>query len=627
LGLAGLLKDFLEFHRLPSYQPDTYCAQVSSYDTTGGNDDGFSGKYSYLRRNPDSSLVLFDLKGPGVIQRIWTPTPSDDSLDFFIDDTLRPAFTTRYRDLFSGEVYPFVAPLCGNQLGGFYSYLPIPFSKHCRIVYKGKRTQFHQIQYRLYPESRTIKSFDPRSNPEEKKILDQLEKAWSADPTIALFSGNHPVTTYQKAVSLQPGGQTTLFDLARGGRIAGFELSPSSAFEGLHKDLDIRITWDGENRPAVYCPVADFFGFAFGRVSMKSLLLGSSGDKNYCFFPMPFDRSARIELIYRRRPGIVQQPVRIESTLWFQPVERNPALEGKFYSYYSSNTGLPEGRPHHLLEVYGKGHFIGTTLQCQGLRPGMTLFFEGDDVCRIDGETRIHGTGSEDYFNGGWYALLDRWDGTYSLPLSGSLDYSLPYCRTGGYRFFLADKISYETSFHHTIEHGPVQNNIPAAYTSVTYYYSDQAGIPQPAPEAGSTRVHRPDTFVLYPQIASFSLDGDIRLKTSWSYPTGGLTYSFEIKPGSVIRMSLAEIPEGEYSLDLDFITGPGACDFSIWQRQSRKSDWVQAGSVETKRIEQQEITQLRVDRLHQTISFHFKASDTKNQFILNRVVLRKRGK
>lgn len=625
LDLSGFLSEYLDIHRLPAYQEDTYCAQVSSYDTTGGNDDGFSGKYSYLRRNPDSSLVIFDMKGPGVIQRIWTPTPSDDSLDFFIDDTSRPAFTIRYRDLFSSEVYPFVAPLCGNQLGGFYCYLPIPFNNHCRIVYKGKKTQFHQIQYRLFPAPWKVKPFTTTLDPDAKKILENLEQEWSADPSVALFSGKTPVKQYNKVISLQPGQQTTLFYLAQGGRIAGFELSPASAFEGIKKDLDIRITWDQESQPAVHCPVADFFGFAFGKISMKSLMLGSYGNKNYCYFPMPFDRSAKIELIYRLRPGEAQSPVRVESKLWVQPVKRNPALEGRFYSYYSSGTALPEGKPHTLLDVTGKGHFIGTALQCQGLRPGMTLFFEGDDFSRIDGEPRMHGTGSEDYFNGGWYALLDRWDGSYSLPLSGSLDYSLPFCRTGGYRFFLADKISFEKSFYHSIEHGPVQNNIPAAFTSVTYYYSDQSG-KQQAPEAKNTLVHQPDTFILYPQIASFSLDGDIRLKTRWAYPTGGQTYNFEIKEGSIIRLSLAEIPEGLYSLDLDYVAGPSTCDFSIWQRQSRKSDWVNTGSVETKRIGQQEITKLRVDRLNQTISFHFRPSDTKNQFILNRVILRKEG-
>ena len=67
--------------------------------------------------------------------------------------------------------------------------------------------------------------------------------------------------------------------------------------------------------------------------------------------------------------------------------------------------------PYTMLNVKGKGHFVGTVLQAQGLKTGMTIFFEGDDSTVVDGELRMHGTGSEDFFNGGWYALMDRWDG------------------------------------------------------------------------------------------------------------------------------------------------------------------------------------------------------------------------
>ena len=118
--------------------------------------------------------------------------------------------------------------------------------------------------------------------------------------------------------------------------------------------------------------------------------------------------------------------------------------EGKFYAYWKRNkSGAVAGEPHVMLDVKGKGHFVGTVLQAQGLKSGMTSFFEGDDSTVVDGELRMHGTGSEDFFNGGWYALLDRWDGAMSLPLSGALEYSLPLCRTGGYRFFIGDKISF----------------------------------------------------------------------------------------------------------------------------------------------------------------------------------------
>ena len=104
-SLAEELRAFYDITILPEYLDSTFCAQVSSYDTTGNNDDGFSGTYSFLRRNEDGSLVIFDQKGSGVINRIWTPTPTEDTLDFYIDDDMHPAFSIKLpRPVFREEV-------------------------------------------------------------------------------------------------------------------------------------------------------------------------------------------------------------------------------------------------------------------------------------------------------------------------------------------------------------------------------------------------------------------------------------------------------------------------------------------------------------------------------------------
>ena len=105
---------------LPKYWEGTKVKQLSSYDTTGNNDDGFSGKYSFIRKNADSSLVIFEAKGNGVINRIWTPTPNNDMLDFYFGGATKPSFSIRFSDLFSGKVFPFISPLTGNELGGYF---------------------------------------------------------------------------------------------------------------------------------------------------------------------------------------------------------------------------------------------------------------------------------------------------------------------------------------------------------------------------------------------------------------------------------------------------------------------------------------------------------------------------
>src|SRR5262245_9942195 len=89
------LQELVRLDRLPVLNP-SQVASVSSYDRSGGNDDGFSGKYSFVRKETEG-LILADLKGPGVIYRIWTPTPTDDVLEFLFDDEPSPRLVVKMR--------------------------------------------------------------------------------------------------------------------------------------------------------------------------------------------------------------------------------------------------------------------------------------------------------------------------------------------------------------------------------------------------------------------------------------------------------------------------------------------------------------------------------------------------
>ncbi len=258
--------------------------------------------------------------------------------------------------------------------------------------------------------------------------------------------------------------------LPGGGRIEGIELDlPSSIDSALY----LKITWDHDTKPAVYCPLIDFFGYAFGKPAMQSLLIGTKKGKHYCYIPMPFDDQATVTLKYESLSGGSRTAVSLAGKIYYSNKKRNTQKEGKFYSIYTKNQ-LGEHDPYHVFaDIKGKGHYIGTILQAQGFTLGSTPFFEGDDSCATDGVFRIHGTGSEDYFNGGWYNIKGCWDTTRSLPLSGCLLYSQALSRTGGYRFYLNDKIPFEKGIYVAIEHGPTKRGVPVLYTSVAFYYAD----------------------------------------------------------------------------------------------------------------------------------------------------------
>ena len=127
------LPELYRLDLLPRIRSSVFVGSVSSYDRTGGNDDGFSGKYSFVARE-DDGLVIADLQGPGVIYRIWTPTPTEDMVEFFFDGESQPRIRVKFRELFTGGAEPFVAPLVGYGAGGFYCYVPLPFEKSCRVL-------------------------------------------------------------------------------------------------------------------------------------------------------------------------------------------------------------------------------------------------------------------------------------------------------------------------------------------------------------------------------------------------------------------------------------------------------------------------------------------------------------
>jgi len=610
VNVTSELESMTTISNLPKYT-DAVVKQFSSYDTTGNNDDGFSGKYSFIRKNPDSSLVIFEDKGAGVINRIWTPTPTSDTLDFYFDGSKKPSYSIKFSDLFSGKIYPFNLPLCGNQVGGYFCYFPIPYKNGCKVVFRGKKLEFYQIQYRNFGKNANVKTFNPNLSASEKAAFEKLSSSWTAIKENILSSPGIETIAVDKILS--PGQSLSLVSLSKPGRFLGFEIENAKQFEGLEKLIDIKITWDDEGQPSAYLPLADFFGYAFSKISMQSLLSGTANNINYNYFPMPFEKNAKVELIYRK--GISNrhaEPLTIKARWYFSPLPHDPETEGKFYTFWNSDKNAALGKPHVFLQGAGRGHYVGTILQAQGLNPGMTLFFEGDDYTAIDGKMTMHGTGSEDYFNGGWYALLDRWDRKMSLPLHGSLDYSLPFSRTGGYRLFLADKMPFQKSILHTIEHGPEQNNKPADYTSVAFYYAERAISTSPLPDVKNTTVFVPDTMMIYPQLMNLSFNGQANIDGN----------NFIGKNGAQIRVDLQEIPNGKYKLYADLETAADGAEITFWQRQTKISEPISFYSTQKEVKKKMFLCDLDINEFRNTVTLHFKNDKAKNRVNIGRLIL-----
>ncbi len=454
---------------LPRLSDSVFVGSVSSYDRTGGNDDGFSGKYSYVAQEGDA-LVIADLEGPGVIYRIWTPTPSDDLFEFYFDGEAEPRIRVTFRNMFTGTEAPFVSPLAGYGAGGFYSYVPLPYAKSCKIVARAARVQFYQVNYAKYPANAAVTTWSASPSPAEVQDRQQAQTLFASsgsDISKYVAAPGIPLATQDKSISLPPGSAATLFESREGGRILGIRISPASALQGKDRGLVLRMVWDSDKQPSVLCPAGDFFGYAWGRPATKSLLIGTANNTSYCYFPMPYDQTAKIELISERPDG---PPVELRAEVVYATQPRQ-SDEGKFHAVWRRENPTTKGLPFTFVETEGRGQLVGCILQAQGMVTGNTYFFEGDDQTTIDGKLTIHGTGSEDFFNGGWYDVPDRWEKQLSFPLSGCLAYQKHLGRTGGYRFMIGDAYAFRQSILQTIEHAPTGNDLPTDYTAVSYLY------------------------------------------------------------------------------------------------------------------------------------------------------------
>ena len=464
------LEELYRLDRLPQFKSSVKVGSLSSYDRTGGNDDGFSGKYSFIRKENDG-LVIAELTGPGVIYRIWTPTPTEDMVEFYFDGGKEPRIRVKFRDIFTGKHPVFVRPLVGYGAGGFYSYLPLAYEKSCKILMKTERLQFIQINYAEYAADTALQSFDPEPSGEYLNHLEKAKKLFASSgsdiSSYSLGENTEPQHFQTEISSIKPGQTFKLFETDQPGRVVGLRVSPADAFAGKDRGIVLRAYWDDDKEPAILSPAGDFFGYYFGLPAVKSLLVGTEANVNYCYFPMPFDKSARIELVNDTKNPTV--PIKAE--IIFAPAPRK-ADEGKFYALWRRENPTTKGEPYTFIETEGRGHLVGCIQQSQGNASGSTVFFEGDDQTTIDGELVIHGTGSEDFYNGGWYDLPGRWDSRRSFVLSGCLGYQKHLGRTGGYRLMLGDAYSYRQSILQTIEHAPVKNELLNDYSSVSYLYS-----------------------------------------------------------------------------------------------------------------------------------------------------------
>ena len=442
------------------YLQEGRCEQVSSYDRTGGNDDGFNGTYSYLRKDENGEYVIMESNKPGAIVQIWfTNITTAGRIKFYFDGSSEPGIDMDIKDFFSGDVYPFVNPLTGDDdssSGGFVCYLPIPYSKSCRIT-TTDIARFYHIDYRIFDNDEGIETFSLPFTGNKKDILDKiLENCRESEVMLG------DVNEVSGKVTIKPEEDNEMISLDGPKIVKRLEFKIPDLSETVNlKKLVFRASWDNSENPNIEAPFIDFFGTGYGYKDFKSMVLGIEKGTFYCNFPMPFTEKASFwfesgnemdidleyRIFYREAPGLKDGEFAYFHAQWYQ-----------------TRTEIME--PFQILYAKGKGHFAGVNMTMQGFNN--ISFLEGDERIYVEGEALPIwvGTGTEDYFNGGWY--FNR--GTFALPYHGLSVKEPGRGRISVYRYHNLDTVPFKYNIYVGIEHGS-KNNYPDAYYSSTAYW------------------------------------------------------------------------------------------------------------------------------------------------------------
>lgn len=315
-----------------------------------------------------------------------------------------------------------------------------------------------------------------------------------------------------------PSGETvTLMDVAGCGVIRHIWMTCWVGVGGREephdlRKLTLRMYWDEEEQPSVEAPLGDFFGLVFGRRSTYHNAAFAVNPENgrgmNCFFPMPFQRRARMTLQNEN-----QQSCNFYYYVDYEAMEQLPAGDlGYFHSCFRRERDTDGWAPRQtgyldlqkaddpdepawypkawtrkntdgsgnylILEAAGRGKFVGCNLGIDVFeRQANDWYGEGDDMIFIDGEAwppSLHGTGTEDYFSTAFCPTQE-----YHAPYSGLTQYSGDKAgfrfgeKNAMYRLHIADPIHFNKSFRFSIEHGHA-NKLSNDYCSTAYWYQQE---------------------------------------------------------------------------------------------------------------------------------------------------------
>ncbi|MEX0643028.1 MAG: DUF2961 domain-containing protein [Pirellulales bacterium] len=505
------LDAYRQWERWPYQRIGARAYMRSTYDRRGFNEGADASHFLY--QLADDFNVTLDVEGPGVLYfaryNHWHGSPwhyEVDGTDHIVQESssanpLKPV----PKSVFLPEK-PFPAPLTftwSTTKGADLMWVPIPFEDRFRMAYS--RTCYGTGYYIYHqfvegtPLSQPITTWDGKTPP-ATDVLELLNRSGSdlvPQPDTKAGKQLNMQAACGVVEKLSAGETVRLIDIDRApAMLRALHLSiPRDQAEALENGPRLRITWDGREAPSVDAPIPLFFGAGslYNRHDREHLVkafpMNIRFDKERihfdCYFPMPFFRSARIELVGGPQNDVTDLRWRAR----WMPFSDPPNHVGYFHATFQDHPEPTPGEDLVLLDTTKlegggdwSGQFVGTSFIFS--HNGNLRTLEGDPRFFFDDSNtpQAYGTGTEEWGGGG-----DYWGGnTMTLPLAGH-PVGAPDPRRGkphndrdkiesAYRFLLADLMPFGKNARIQLEHGG-HNDSVEHYESVTYWY----GLPAPA--------------------------------------------------------------------------------------------------------------------------------------------------